>query len=62
MMSSFRINDVNEMATMLMNSDSNKKRERSMMTLPVDCRVKELSIGDRASTERRNWITNLGRC
>lgn len=35
MMSSFRINEVNEMATMLMNSDSNKKRERSMMTLPV---------------------------
>ena len=35
MMSSFKINEVNEMATMLMNSDSKRKSERSMMTLPV---------------------------
>ena len=35
MMSSFNINEVNEMATMLMNSDSKRNKESSMMTLPL---------------------------
>jgi hypothetical protein len=34
MMSSFKIKEVNEMATMLINSDSKRNKDSSMMTLP----------------------------
>lgn len=44
MMSSFKIKAVKEMATMLMNSDSNKYSERSMMTLPVNQKYADVSV------------------
>jgi hypothetical protein len=51
MMSSFKIREVNEIATILMNSASKRKSDNNMMTLPRDTVV--LSIVNLRHSDKR---------